>query len=182
MVPTAGMESRSAPLLLDVSGDGWLTVDGPVASRFRCALGRAGIVRDKREGDGATPSGRFPLREVRFRSDRLPRPVTDLPCREIDPNDGWCDDPADPAYNRPVGLPYPARHERLWREDGLYDVVVILGHNDAPPIPGHGSCIFLHVAADAYRATEGCVALARTDLLTLLRWAGPGSVIRIPEP
>src|SRR6185312_8513924 len=86
----------------------------------------------------------------------------------IAPQDGWCDDPADTVYNRPVHLPYRARAERLWREDGIYDLIVPLGYNDAPAVPGLGSAIFLHVARPDFGPTEGCVALARADLLALL--------------
>ena len=141
--------------------------------RWRCAIGPAGIVADKREGDGATPSGCFALRRVLYRPDRLARPETMLPATALAPEDGWCDDPADAAYNSPVRLPYSASHERLWRDDGIYDIIVILGHNDDPPVPGAGSAIFLHVARDDYGPTQGCIALALPDLLTVLREAGP---------
>ena len=142
--------------------------------RFRCALGRGGLARDKREGDGATPIGARPMRRLLYRADRIDRPATRLPVLEIAPEDGWCDDPADPAYNRPVRLPYPGRHERLWREDGVYDLVVVLGHNDDPVVPGHGSAIFLHIARPDYGPTEGCVALARADLIRVLADAEAG--------
>lgn len=145
--------------------------------RFRCALGPAGPRRDKREGDGATPVGCFPLREVLYRPDRLEPPAGGLPRRALTPEDGWCDDPADPAYNRPVRLPYGARAERLWREDAVYDVIVVIGHNDDPPVAGAGSAVFLHVARPGYRPTEGCVALALDDLLTVLAQARPGDAL-----
>lgn len=150
-----------------VSSDGWLRFGG---LKFRCALGKGGCKpeADKREGDGATPLGRYPLRQVLYRPDRLAMPATRLPCRALDPSDGWCDDPADPAYNRPVKLPYGASHEKLWREDHVYDVIVVLGHNDDPPIPGLGSAIFMHLARPDYTGTEGCVALALPDLQALL--------------
>lgn len=149
--------------------------------RYRCALGRGGIVVDKREGDGGTPVGRFPLRQVFYRPDRLAAPpVTALPVRAIAPTDGWCDAPEDPAYNRPVTLPYPASAETMWREDTLYDVVVVLGHNDDPPVPGRGSCIFLHVARPGYAPTEGCVALALPDLLAVLADCWPGDCLSVP--
>ena len=134
----------------------------------RCALGRSGIRRDKREGDGTTPAGRFPLRRVLYRADRLDRPVTRLPCRALAPDDGWCDDPADANYTRPVKTPYEASHEALWRDDHLYDVIVVLNHNDDPIVPELGSAIFLHVAAPDFAATAGCVALPLPDLLALL--------------
>jgi L,D-peptidoglycan transpeptidase YkuD (ErfK/YbiS/YcfS/YnhG family) len=101
-------------------------------------------------------------------------PSTRLPAAPIAPQDGWCDDPADPAYNRLVPLPYPARHERLWREDEIYDLLIVLGHNDDPVVPGLGSAIFLHIARPDWGPTEGCVALARADLEALLARARPG--------
>jgi L,D-peptidoglycan transpeptidase YkuD (ErfK/YbiS/YcfS/YnhG family) len=135
-----------------------------------CALGKGGVRRDKREGDGATPAGTWPLRRVWYRADRRAGPPdSPLPTREIRPADGWCDDAAAADYNRHIGLPHPARHERLWRDDALYDVMVELGYNDDPPLPGRGSAIFLHVARPAYAPTEGCVALALDDLLAVLR-------------
>ncbi len=153
---------------LTIGGDGWLCLG---ARRYRAALGRSGISAQKREGDGATPAGILPLRQVLYRRDRLARPATRLAARAIAAQDGWCDDPNDSAqYNRPVLLPNPARAEHLWREDGLYDLLVVLGHNDDPPVPGLGSAIFLHVARPDFGPTEGCVALALADLLDVLRW------------
>ena len=149
------------------------------AQTYRCAIGPGGVTADKREGDGATPIGCFALRRVLYRPDRLSPPETTLSRAELTPTDGWCDDPDDWAYNRPVQLPYPASHERLWREDEIYDVIVVLGHNDDPPIAGHGSAIFLHVARPNYAPTQGCVALALPDLLALLRATGPDSRICI---
>ena len=139
------------------------------------AVGRGGVLTDKREGDGATPTGCWPLRRVLYRADRLPAPRSVLPVSVIGSKDAWCDDPDDARYNRPVVLPYRGRHERLWREDGIYDVVVVLGHNDDPPRPGAGSAVFLHVARPDFAPTEGCVALALENLLTALRVAGPDS-------
>jgi L,D-peptidoglycan transpeptidase YkuD (ErfK/YbiS/YcfS/YnhG family) len=139
--------------------------------RFRCALGRGGVAHRKREGDGATPVGAWAMRELLFRPDRVLRPRTALPSRPIELQDGWCDAPADARYNRPVPLPYPSSAERLWRDDRVYDLVVPLGYNDAPPRPGLGSAIFLHLARPGWRPTEGCVALARRDLLAVLATA-----------
>ncbi|MFO1112843.1 MAG: L,D-transpeptidase family protein [Rhodospirillales bacterium] len=146
----------------------------------RCALGRGGITAGKREGDGATPAGRFPLREVYYRPDRLrPPPGCGLPVAAIDPGLGWCDDPADAAYNHPVRLPFAASHEDMWREDGLYDLLAVVGCNDDPVIPGRGSAIFLHVARPDFAPTEGCVALALDDLIALLDCCQPGDVLSI---
>ena len=166
------------PSELIVRGNGFLTVGD---RSYRCAIGRGGIRADKREGDGASPSGRFALRRLLYRPDRTEPPATALPTAAIAPDDGWCDDLADPAYNRPVKLPYAGRHEILWRDDALYDLVVVLGHNDDPPEPGRGSAIFLHVARPDYGPTEGCVALAHDDLLEVLQDCGTGTVMRIGE-
>jgi L,D-peptidoglycan transpeptidase YkuD (ErfK/YbiS/YcfS/YnhG family) len=158
--------------------DGMAAWDGGAA---RCAVGRAGTTAaaDKREGDGATPTGRYPFRCVLYRADRGPEPETALPAATIRQDDGWCDDPADPAYNRPVRLPYPASAEDMWREDGLYDIVVVIGHNDDPPVPGMGSAIFVHCAAPDYATTAGCVALAKDDLRALVATLAPGDEIEI---
>jgi L,D-peptidoglycan transpeptidase YkuD (ErfK/YbiS/YcfS/YnhG family) len=145
----------------------------------RCALGRGGVRRDKREGDGATPAGHFPLREVFYRPDRLPPPAGGLPTRALDADLGWCDDPSHPAYNRRVRLPFSAGHERLWRDDEVYDLLAVIGYNDAPVRPGCGSAIFLHVARPDYAATKGCVALALADLASLLADCQPGDAVVI---
>lgn len=152
-----------------VSSDGaggWRAGIG--AQTYRCAIGRSGVTADKREGDGATPLGAWPLRRLHLRADRIELPPVRLQTRIIRSDDGWCDDPADAAYNRLIKRPYPASHESMWREDGLYDLVGELGYNDAPPVAGLGSAIFLHVAQPGYGPTEGCVALARNDLLEVL--------------
>ncbi len=153
-------------LIVTAQGDVWQARFGE--RTWRCAVGRGGLVEDKREGDGATPIGCWPLRRLLYRPDRGARPVTALPLRAMAPEDGWCDDPADPNYNQPLCLPYASGHERLWRADSLYDLVVVLGYNDDPPRAGKGSAIFLHVARDDYGPTEGCVALAKDDLIDLL--------------
>jgi L,D-peptidoglycan transpeptidase YkuD (ErfK/YbiS/YcfS/YnhG family) len=148
-----------------VGSDGVFTFG---ALRCRAALGRGGVTGDKREGDGATPLGLLQLRSVLYRADRLRRPRTTLPVLPLAPHDGWCDDPADADYNRRVRLPRSGRHEELWRSDAVYDVVGVLGWNNAPIVPSRGSAIFLHVARPDYAPTEGCVALARPDLLAAL--------------
>ncbi|CAA2143304.1 L,D-transpeptidase [Hyphomicrobium sp. ghe19] len=132
-----------------------------------CALGFGGIRVLKREGDGATPTGRFAVRYALYRPD-VRRPRTALDVYPIHPNDGWCDSPLDRNYNRPVKLPYPASAERLWRSDRLYDVVLVLGYNDAPRLRNRGSAIFVHIARGDLKPTEGCIALRRTDLRRLL--------------
>lgn len=166
---------------LIVSGDGSAVYGGIT---YRCAGGRGGIRADKREGDEATPVGRFRLTGIRFRPDRIEPFETTLPISPIREDDGWCDDPAHPDYNRPVRLPHPARHERLWRDDGLYDIVVVTDHNSAPPVPGAGSAIFVHVAGGPdYPLTEGCIAFAREDLISILsRWTDDDRLVIVVGP
>jgi L,D-peptidoglycan transpeptidase YkuD (ErfK/YbiS/YcfS/YnhG family) len=135
---------------------------------YPCVLGRAGIARLKREGDGGTPAGAWPLRLVLYRADRVRRPPGALAALAIGRADGWSDDAASPRYNRPVELPRAGRHEALWREDGLYDLVVVLGYNDRPVVRGRGSAVFLHVARPDRAPSEGCVALGSRDLRRVL--------------
>ncbi|HEY7581119.1 MAG TPA: L,D-transpeptidase family protein [Acetobacteraceae bacterium] len=138
---------------------------------FRVALGRTGVRADKQEGDGATPVGLMPLRRVLYRADRLSVPDCTAPTEPIAPTDAWCDDVNGPDYNRMVRLPYDGHCEELWRQDGLYDLIGVLGWNDAPVRRGRGSAIFLHVARSDYAPTDGCIALALGDLRRLLaRW------------
>lgn len=144
---------------------------------FPCALGRTGCRALKREGDGATPIGRWRMDGVLYRSDRVRRPRTALPVRRIGASDGWCDAAGDRNYNRPVHHPYPASAERLWRQDGLYDVVVVLAYNARPRVKGRGSAIFMHVAGPGYAPTEGCIALACGHLLRLIAYIGPAASV-----
>jgi len=145
----------------------------------RAACGRGGVRAGKREGDGATPAGRFPLLFGLYRADRVAIPPTALPTTRLAPGDAWVDDPADPRYNRLVSLPYPAHLEQMWRADGLYDVVVVIGYNMDPVVPGAGSAIFLHIARTDFSPTEGCIAIERAVLVPLLGLLGPGSTITI---
>jgi len=149
---------------------------------YPCALGRTGIIADKCEGDGATPMGIFPIRALRYRPDRIAAPPTSLIVQELHPDDGWCDAPDDPAYNHPVTRPYPASHEALWRDDHLYDIVMPLGYNEAPVIPGKGSAIFFHLAKEVgglLQPTEGCVALRLSHMLDLLQGITPQTMMEI---
>lgn len=154
----------------------------PGGDPLPCAIGRSGTVAagDKREGDGATPIGTWPFRGILLRRDRigtLPAGIS-LPWRWIREDDGWSDDPRDPVYNRPVRHPHAYSAERLWREDELYDIVVVLGHNDAPPLPAAGSAIFLHCRKPD-RPTEGCVAVEAGMLAGLLARIEPGDGLAI---
>jgi L,D-peptidoglycan transpeptidase YkuD (ErfK/YbiS/YcfS/YnhG family) len=158
---------------------GWAQFGG---LRLRCALGRGGIVETKVEGDGCTPAGRFPIRQLLYRTDRVRALGLRIPMQPLSPSDGWCDDPADARYNRPVSLPYAGRHERLWREDSIYDLILVIGHNDEPVVPGNGSAVFLHLAQPDFRPTEGCVAFSRVDFIRLLEAVEPSTSVRILGP
>jgi L,D-peptidoglycan transpeptidase YkuD (ErfK/YbiS/YcfS/YnhG family) len=147
--------------------------------KMRCAVGRSGMIRDKREGDGGTPVGVWPLRRVFFRPDKGDRPETGLRVVALSPADGWCDAPADKNYNRMVKLPYPASAEEMWRSDDVYDIVVELGYNDDPVVPGKGSAIFLHLSRPDYSPTAGCVAVSLPDMKALLKQSAPGTMIHI---
>ena len=133
-----------------------------------CSLGRNGVTASKREGDGKTPAGRFRLIGGFWRQDRLRRVGGALKLAPINAHMGWCDDPADANYNRPLTLPARARHEELMRGDGLYDVVLLLDHNQSPRVRGHGSAIFFHLTRNGDDPTAGCVAISRAQMLKLL--------------
>jgi L,D-peptidoglycan transpeptidase YkuD (ErfK/YbiS/YcfS/YnhG family) len=144
-----------------------------------CALGRSGTTRAKREGDGASPVGRFALIQAFYRPDHSPRPRTGLHLRPIRPQDGWCDDTRDRRYNTLVPLPSPTSHEEMWRGDHLYDVVVDIAWNRGPIRRGRGSAIFLHLARPGFEPTAGCVAVDRRVVRRLLEQVGPRTRIEI---
>src|SRR6516164_10629952 len=135
---------------------------------IRAALGRASVKAAKREGDGATPSGRFHPVRLWWRADRLTRPPVFLPARQIGPNDAWCEDPHDRRYNRAFRRSANEPGDRLWRTDGLYDLIVEIDHNTRPRVAGRGSAVFIHVARTGLAPTAGCIALRKSELLRLL--------------
>jgi L,D-peptidoglycan transpeptidase YkuD (ErfK/YbiS/YcfS/YnhG family) len=137
------------------------------------ALGRAGVKANKREGDGGTPRGGFRPLRLWWRPDRLPRPPTLLPARRIGRADAWSEDPADRRYNRPVRRSANEPGDRLWRDDGLYDLFIEIDHNTRPRIAGRGSAVFVHIARPGLSPTAGCIALKSRDLRVLLGRIGP---------
>jgi L,D-peptidoglycan transpeptidase YkuD (ErfK/YbiS/YcfS/YnhG family) len=175
-----GSVARRRPLVIRAlsarATQGFLELGG---RKFPCALGRSGLAASKREGDGATPIGRWRLLSVLYRSDHGPRPLTGLPVNAIGRDDGWCDAPSDRNYNRRVSMPYLASAETMWRPDGLYDVVVVLSHNVRPRVRGAGSAIFIHVARPGFRPTEGCIAMRAEDLRQVLACCRRGATIDI---
>ena len=165
--------------IIAVSPTGTLTFENKV---YKCALGKSGVRTNKREGDGATPAGTFPIREIFYRPDRLARPKTGLVLSPLKPNDAWNDDPDHTYYNRKVLLPHRGRVEPLWRKDGVYDIIVVIGYNDKPVKKSKGSAIFLHVAKDGFKHTEGCIALKLGDLLEIITSVTPPSHITVLSP
>jgi L,D-peptidoglycan transpeptidase YkuD (ErfK/YbiS/YcfS/YnhG family) len=130
---------------------------GPLA--IPVALGRSGILANKREGDGGTPRGTFHPVRLWWRADRLPRPATHIPARAIGPLDAWSEDPGDRRYNRAVRREPGQPGDRLRRADRLYDLIIEIDHNTRPRIAGRGSAVFVHVARAGFLPTAGCVAL-----------------------
>jgi L,D-peptidoglycan transpeptidase YkuD (ErfK/YbiS/YcfS/YnhG family) len=155
---------------------GWLST-GPHV--FKVAIGRSGIKADKREGDGATPAGRYRLVRLWWRSDRIPRQRTTLPVRRITAADGWCEDPSDRRYNRPVRMLPGQPGDRLQRGDALYDLIIEIDHNQRPRVSGRGSAVFIHVARENMAPTAGCVSMPAGALRRLLGRLGPRTTITI---
>ena len=144
-----------------------LLIAGPL--RVPVVLGRSGIRVNKREGDGATPAGRFRPLRLWWRPDRGPRPRTRLPVCRIRGDTAWCEDPADRRYNQPFRRSANEPGDRLWRDDRLYDLIIEIDHNTRPRVAGRGSAVFLHVARPDRGPTAGCVAMEAADLRRLLR-------------
>ena len=155
---------------------GWLLA-GPRA--IKVAIGRSGIKANKREGDGATPAGRYRLVRLWWRADRIPRPRTMLPARPITAADGWCEDPSDRRYNRAIRMSPDQPGDRLWRTDALYDLIIEIDHNRRPRIAGRGSAVFIHVARADMTPTAGCISLPDRTLRRLLPRLGPNTRITI---
>jgi len=142
-------------------------------------LGRAGVRLNKREGDGATPAGQFRPLRLWWRADRGPRPRTSLPVRRIDRDVAWCEDPTDRRYNRPFRRSANEPGDRLWRDDGLYDLIIEIDHNARPRVAGRGSAVFLHLARPDGGPTAGCVAMRPNELRWLLSRITKETRIRI---
>ena len=149
------------------------------ALAFPVAFGRGGVLANKREGDGGTPRGRFELRQLWWRADRMPRPETRLPARRIGIRDAWCEDPADRRYNRHMEIPPGNPGDRLRRDDQLYDLIIEISHNTRPRIARRGSAVFMHVARPGLAPTAGCVAMPKPRLRQLLARLGPKTRIII---
>lgn len=151
-----------------------------VGRLFPCSIGKGGVATDKREGDGATPSGWHRITGLWYRADRLPRPAPWA--RPIGPGDLWCDDPTHPAYNHHCRAPFVASHERLRRADPMYDLVLTTDWNWPHARKGAGSAIFVHQWRRPRHGTQGCLAFARRDLIWIAARARPGTRLLVPRP
>jgi L,D-peptidoglycan transpeptidase YkuD (ErfK/YbiS/YcfS/YnhG family) len=137
--------------------------------KFRCALGKAGIKKKKKEGDNITPKGVFKIIRVYYRRDKIKNITTLVKKKEIKKNIGWCDDPVSNSYNKEIRLPSKFGHEKLYRKDNLYDLILVFNYNINPIIKNKGSAIFIHIAKKKYKPTAGCIALKKEDLVELLK-------------
>ena len=152
------------------------------SSLYRCSIGKGGLKENKEEGEGATPCGEFLLEKVFFRPDRILCPTTILPVQPLTPEMGWCDEPKSLFYNQLISLPFSESHEKLWREDSLYDLIAVVGYNTNPVIAGKGSAIFLHLARPDFTPTDGCIAFTLEDFLEILRNLTQDTKLVIPYP
>ena len=147
--------------------------------KFRCALGKSGIKIKREEGDNITPKGTFKLTKIYYRGDKIKNIATLLKKIKIKKNMGWCDDSRSKFYKMQIKLPNKFGHEKLYRNDNLYDLIVVLNYNTDPIIKYKGSAIFIHVAENSYKKTRGCIALKRDDLITLVSQIGKNTRIKI---
>jgi len=146
---------------------------------FFCIFGRDGVAKDKIEGDWKTPIGTFPIRKIYYRNDRISIKNTKIETIILSENDAWCDDPKLPEYNSFIKLPFSGSYENLWREDCLYDIVIVIGHNDEPVISNKGSAIFIHLTKDEMEYTKGCLAIKKEDMISLIKEITPETIIEI---
>ncbi len=136
--------------------------------KFPCAIGKNGITKNKTEGDGCTPFGCYKFNKIYYRADKLGDLKINLNAETISSNYGWCDDPNSKYYNKLIKFPFSQSAEELYRDDDLYDIVCVIDYNINPTQSGKGSAIFLHVAHEDYRGTEGCIALNKRHLLQIV--------------
>jgi len=137
--------------------------------KFRCALGKAGIGKKKIEGDSITPRGKFNIVKIYYRSDRVKKIFSKYRLIKISKNMGWCDDPNSKSYNQLINLPTKYTHEKLYRKDNVYDLLIVLNYNMRPIFKNKGSAIFIHIARQNYKKTSGCVAIKKPHLIKLIK-------------
>jgi len=146
--------------------------------KFKCAIGKKGISYKKKEGDLITPKGQFKIKYILYRNDRV-KISTKLKKRVIKKNMGWCDDPKSKQYNKLVKLPFIFSHEKLYKKENTYDIILVLDYNMNPIIRNRGSAIFIHVAKNNFIKTAGCVAIRKKNLIKLIKNINPNSKVNI---
>ena len=147
--------------------------------KFRCALGKAGIKNKEKEGDNITPRGIFEITKILYRADKIKKIKAFIRPIKIKKNMGWCDDSKSDYYNQQIKLPNKFGHERLYRNDNLYDIILVLNYNTNPIIKKKGSAIFIHVSKNSYKKTKGCIALKKKHLLKLIPLIKKNTKIKI---
>jgi len=162
--------------MIKVLRSGFLTF---YKNKFKCSFGKNGFTKNKREGDRKTPIGNFKIVKCYYRSDKIQKPLTKIKCIKITKDLGWCDDPRSRHYNKVVTLPFKFSYEKLYRSDYQYDLVLVLNYNMNPVIKNKGSAIFIHIAKQEYKPTNGCIGLKKKDLFYLLRKIKKNVVISI---
>ncbi len=136
--------------------------------KFRCALGKSGIKKKTREGDNVTPKGIYKILKVYYRKDRIKKIKAPFKKIKITKKIGWCDDVKSQCYNKQIGTPTSLSHEKLHRNDNIYDIICVINYNINPTVANKGSAIFLHIKKGNYKNTKGCIALKKNHLLKLL--------------
>ena len=147
--------------------------------KFKCSLGKNGVTKNKIEGDKCTPSGTYRLKQVFYRADRIKKFSTNIKKIKIKKNMGWCDDSSSKRYNQLIMVPNKFSHEKLYRKDGIYDIIVVLNYNMNPVIKKKGSAIFMHIAKKNYSKTLGCIGLKKNDLLEILSKVKKNNKVKI---
>ena len=147
--------------------------------KFRCSLGKAGIKKKTKEGDQVTPKGIFKVIKIYYRKDKIKKIINPIKKIQIKKNMGWCDDPKSDLYNQQIKLPNKFSYEKLYRKDGLYDIILVLNYNTSPIVKKKGSAIFIHIAKRKFKPTEGCIGLKKKDLIKLLKKIKKNTKIKI---
>ena len=147
--------------------------------KFRCSLGKAGIKKKTKEGDQVTPKGIFKVIKIYYRKDKIKKIISPIKKIQIKKNMGWCDDPKSDLYNQQIKLPNKFSYEKLYRKDGLYDIILVLNYNTSPIVKKKGSAIFIHIAKRQFKPTEGCIGLKKNDLIKLLKKIKKNTKIKI---
>ena len=146
--------------------------------KFKCSIGKNGKTTKKIEGDNKTPKGLYELGPLYYRKSRLPKLSTKLKKIEIMKNFGWCDDVKSKFYNKPIKTNINVRHEKLYRNDKKYDLLIPIEYNSKKTKKNKGSAIFLHLTSN-YKKTQGCVAIKEKDMLILLNLINKKTKIKI---